>query len=145
MNAIVAKLRRLIGIQYEYKLEYQNFLTELLAEELVDEYEDGANTPAAREAFVNTFIGCGPSMIFEAKRAAYGALELATEAIAANENVDPADAAALNALLVNTTRFVGLEEGDGEDFHFMVAAYDLAKEIARVVDETVIPDPDPNP
>jgi hypothetical protein len=138
MNAIAAKLRRLIGIQYEYKLEFQNFLTTALAQYIVSDHDVGGNTPAARQAFVSTFIGCGPSMIFEAKRAAYGALELITEAIAADDDVSPADAAALNALLINTTRFVGIAEGDGEDFHFMVATYNLAKEIARVLEETTI-------
>jgi hypothetical protein len=138
MNAIVAKLRRLIGIQYEYKLEFQAFLTVALAVEMVADTDTSGNTPALREGFVDTFIGCGPSMSFEAKRAAYGALELITEAIAADDDVSPADATALNGLLVNTTRFVGLAEGDGEDFHFMVAAYNLAKEIARVITGTTI-------
>jgi hypothetical protein len=141
MNAIVAKLRRLIGIQYEYKLEFQNFLTEAIASDLVATYSSGGNTPTARGSFVNTFIGCGPSMIFEAKRSAYGALELICEAIAADGNVAPADAAALNNLLVLTTRYVGIAEGDGEDFHFMAAAYELAREIARVVDGTEISEP----
>ena len=138
MNAIVAKLLRLVGIQYEYKLEFQNFLTSALAAELVASYNEGTNTPTSRQKFVTTFIGCGPSMIFEAKRSAYGALELITEALAADDDVSPADIAILNSLLINTTRFVGIAEGDGEDFHFMVATYNLAKEIARVVNETVI-------
>jgi hypothetical protein len=138
MLAIVAKLRRLVGMQYEYKLEFQNFLTAALAIPSVLSYNSGGNTPAARSALVTTFIGCGPTMIFEAKRAAYGALELITEALAADDDVSPTDAAALNALLINTTRFVGIAEGDGEDYHFMVEAYKLAKEISEVVDGTVI-------
>jgi hypothetical protein len=138
MNAIVAKLRRLVGIQYEYKLEFQNFLTSALASELIVSYSQGANTPTARQAFVNTFIGCGPSMTFEAKRSAYGALELITEAMADDDDVSPTNAAILNSLLINTTRFVGIAEGDGEDYHFMVATYNLAKEIARVVAGTTI-------
>jgi hypothetical protein len=138
MNAIVAKLRRLIGIQYEYKLEFQAFLEAALAAYIVADTDTAGNTPAIRQGFVNTFIGCGPSMIFEAKRSAYGALELIAEAIAADDDVSPADASALNALLINTTRYVGIAEGDGEDFHFMAATYELAKEIARVLDTTVI-------
>jgi hypothetical protein len=138
MNAIVAKLRRLVGIQYEYKLEFQNFLTSVLAIELVASYNEGTNTPTARQKFVTTFIGCGPTMGFEAKRSAYGALELITEALAADDDVSPADVAILNSLLINTTRFVGIAEGDGEDFHFMVATYNLTKEIARVVAGTTI-------
>lgn len=145
MNAIVANLRRLVGIQYEYKLEFQRFLEIALSTALVADYNVVGNTPAARSAFVTTFEGCGPSMIFEAKRSAYGALELITEALAANANVSVADATALNALVINTIRFVGIAEGDGEDFHFMVATYHLAKEIARVVSETVIPTPPPTP
>lgn len=138
MNAIVARLRRLIGIQYEYKLEFQAFLEAALAAYVVADTDTAGNTPAIRQGFVNTFNGCGPSMIFEAKRAAYGALELIAEAIAADDDVSPADASALNALLINTTRYVGIAEGDGEDFHFMAATYELAKEISRILDVTVI-------
>jgi hypothetical protein len=138
MNAIVAKLYRLIGIQYEYKLEFQAFLEAALAAYIVADTNVTGNTPTIRQGLVDTFIGCGPSMGFEAKRAAYGALELITEAIAADDDVSAGDAATLNALLINTTRFVGLAEGDGEDYHFMVATYNLAKEIARILDETVI-------
>jgi hypothetical protein len=138
MNAIVARLRRLIGIQYEYKLAFQEFLTAAADSAVVATYSSGANTPTARGSFVDTFVGCGPSMIFEAKRAAYGALELICEAIAADDDVAPADATALNNLLVLTTRYVGIAEGDGEDFHFMAATYELAKEIARVLGGTTV-------
>jgi len=138
MNAIVAKLRRLIGIQYEYKLEFQNFLTAALADTTVSGTNVSGNTPALRTGFVDTFVGCGPAMGFEAKRAAYGALELITEALVNDDDVAPADATILNNLLVNVTSYVGLAEGDGEDFHFMVATYNLAKEIARVSADTVI-------
>ena len=138
MEAIVAKLRRLIGIQYEYKLEFQNFLTAILAEDLISSYNQGGNTPTSRQEFVTTFINCGPAMGFEAKRAAYGALELITEALADDDDVSPTDTDILNSLLINTTRFVGIAEGDGEDFNFMVASYNLAKEIARVASDTVI-------
>jgi hypothetical protein len=138
MNAIVARLRRLIGIQYEYKLAFQEFLTAAANSGIIATYSSGANTPTARGSFVDTFVGCGPSMIFEAKRAAYGALELICEAIAADDDVAPADATALNNLLVLTTRYVGIAEGDGEDFHFMAATYELAKEIARVLEGTTV-------
>lgn len=138
MNAIVAKLRRLIGIQYEYKLEFKNFLTAALAVPMVSSYNQAGNTPALRQGFVDTFTKCGPSMTFEAKRAAYGALELITEAIAADDDVSSANASILNGLLINVTRFVGISEGDGEDFHFMVASYELADEINRVLLNTTI-------
>ena len=141
MNAIIAKLRRLIGIQYEYKLEFQAFLEAALIAYVVADTDVTGNTPAIRQGLVDTFIGCGPSMGFEAKKAAYGALELITEAVAADDDVAPADIAALNALLINTTRFVGIAEGDGEDFHFMVATYELAKEIARVLGGTTVRGP----
>jgi hypothetical protein len=138
MNAIVAKLRRLIGIQYEYKLEFQAFLEAALSDTTVANTDTTGNTPAIRQGLVDTFIGCGPTMGFEAKRAAYGALELITEAIAADDDVAAGDATALNALLINTTRYVGIAEGDHEDYHFMVATYNLAKEIARVLDVTTV-------
>lgn len=138
MEAIVAKLRRLVGIQYEYKLEFQKFLTSALASGFISTYTQGSNTPTARQAFATTFNGCGPAMGFEAKRAAYGALELITEALAADDDVSSADVAILNSLLIDTTRFVGIAEGDGEDFHFMVSTYNLAKEISRVVNNTTV-------
>jgi hypothetical protein len=138
LGVTVAQLRRLIGIQFEYKIKLQAFLLFALASPAIFNYDEPGNTPSIREEFVETFIGCGPSMGFEAKRAAYGAFELITEALANDDDVSPANAAILNALLVNTTRFVGIAEGDGEGFHFMVATYELAKEIARVAEQTPI-------
>lgn len=138
MNAIVAKLKRLVGMSYEFQLEFKAFLAAALAAPTVASYDEAGNTPALRQGFVTTFNGCAPSMNFEAKRAAYGALELIAQAIADDDDTSPADAAILNAQLVNTTRFVGIAEGDAENFHYMVATYDLAKEIARVLTDTVI-------
>lgn len=135
----VTRLRRLIGIQFEYKIELQNLLQMLLtASSIIADYDEPGNTPALRGQFVNTFIGCGASMKFEAKRAAYGALELITAAVAADDDVSANNSAALNALLVNTTRFVGMEEGDGEDFHFMVAVYDLVAKLVEVIENTTV-------
>jgi hypothetical protein len=138
LSVTANQLRRLIGIQFEHKIKLQTFFLFALASPAIFSYDEPGNTPGIREEFVETFVGCGPSMGFEAKRAAYGAFELITEALANDDDVSPADAAILNALLVNTTRFVGIAEGDGEDFHFMVATYELVKEIARVVEQTTI-------
>jgi len=138
LEVTAGQLRRLIGIQFEYKIKLQTFLLFALSWPTIFSYNQPGNTPSIREEFVETFIGCGPSMGFEAKRAAYGAFELITEALANNGDVYSADATILNALLVNTTRFVGIAEGDGEDFNFMVATYELAKEIARVAEQTPI-------
>lgn len=138
MNEFAEKLYRLIGIQYEYKLLFREFLDSALDSALVVGFESGPNTPALRADFAQVFAQCGPAMSFEAKRAAYGCLELICEALAAHEDVEPADVTIINSKLVYATKFVGLAEGDGEDFHFMVAAYELAKEIARIDDETIV-------
>lgn len=131
------RLYRLIGMQFEYKIELQNTLTLLLTSSpIVADYDVAGNTPTIREDLVDTFIGCGPTMGFEAKRAAYGALELIAEAIANDDDVASGDASTLNSLLLNTTRFVGIDEGDHEDFHFMVATYNLLNGIINVLNDT---------
>jgi hypothetical protein len=121
----VATLKRLIGIEYSYKLELQNWFGTVLADELLVGWSSGANTPAARTALYDKFVACGPSMGFSAKQFAYGILELVIDALVNNVDV-PTDpyVNTLNDQLVNVTRFVGLE-GEG-DFSFMVAVYELS-------------------
>lgn len=127
-----AKLKKLVGIQFEFKSELQTFLTTVLANTLVLEYDTGANTPASRTALLNQFIGCGPSMGFEAKKFAYGTLELVVDALVNNPDV-PTDpyANSLNAQLVNITRYVGI--AGEEDFHFMVAVYNLSVTLSDIL------------
>jgi hypothetical protein len=126
-----ATLKKLVGMQFNYKLELQTFLTTVLANKLVLEYNTGANTPAARTALLNQFIGCGPSMGFEARKFAYGTLELIVDALVNNPDV-PADpyANALNDQLVNITRYVGIAGERG--YHFMVAVYDLSVTLSDI-------------
>jgi len=128
-------LHRKIGMEFEYKISFQEFLTEAITSPLVSSYNSGSNTPTARNQFVDNFFTCGPSMGFEAKRAAYGALELVVGALVANANVPAADKTALNDQLVNITRYVGLT-GDG-DFHFMVATFNLAETISYITADVV--------
>jgi hypothetical protein len=128
-------LHRKIGMEFEYKISFQEFLTEAIASPLVVPYNTGANTPAAREAAKNKFVICGPSMGFEAKKFAYATLELVVGALVANANVPAADKTALNDQLVNITRYVGLT-GDG-DFHFMVATFNLAETISYITADVV--------
>lgn len=128
-------LHRKIGMEFEYKISFQEFLGEAIASPLVSSYNTGANTPAARTAAKNAFVACGPSMGFEAKKFAYATLELVVGALVANANVPAADKTALNDQLVNITRYVGLE-GDG-DFHFMVATFNLAETISAIIAEVV--------
>jgi len=128
-----ATLKKLVGMQFNYKLELQTFLSTVLTNKLVLEYNTGANTPAARTALLNQFIGCGPTMGFEAKKFAYGTLELIVDALVNNPDV-PTDpyANALNDQLVNVTRYVGI--AGEEDFHFMVAVYNLSVTLSSIVD-----------
>ena len=121
----VTTLKRLIGIEYSYKLELQSWFATVLSDELLVGWSSGANTPAARTALRNKFVACGPTMGFSAKQFAYGILELVIDALVNNVDV-PTDpyVNALNSQLVNVTRYVGME-GDG-DFNFMVAVYNLS-------------------
>lgn len=128
-------LHRKIGMEFEYKISFQEFLTEAIASPLVVSYNSGSNTPTARTAAKNKFVACGPSMGFEAKKFAYATLELVVGALAANANVPTADKTVLNDQLVNVTRYVGIN-GDG-DFHFMVATFNLAEAISGVIAEVV--------
>lgn len=128
-------LHRKIGMEFEYKISFQEFLGEAIASPLVSSYNSGANTPTARTAAKDKFVTCGPSMGFEAKKFAYATLELVVGALAANANVPAADKTVLNDQLVNVTRYVGIA-GDG-DFHFMVATFNLAEAISAVIAEVV--------
>ena len=121
----VTTLKRLIGIEYSYKLELQSWFATVLSDELLVGWSSGANTPAARTDLRNKFVACGPSMGFSAKQFAYGALELVIDALVNNVDV-PTDpyVNSLNDQLVNVTRYVGIA-GDG-DYNFMVAVYNLS-------------------
>jgi hypothetical protein len=128
-------LYRTLGIQFEYKIKFQEFLDEARTDALVSSYSSAPNTSANRLALYNNFVKAGPTMGFEAKKAAYGLLEYICEALNANADVPAADKTAINDLLVNVTRYTGLT-GE-EDFHFMVATFNLAEVISAIIAEVV--------
>lgn len=138
-NILNQGLYRVLGIQYEYKLRFQEFLNEARTDSLISSYTNGANTAAARLALYNEFVKAGPSMGFEAKRAAYGLLEYICEALVANADVPAESKTILNDLLVTVTRYVGI--AGEEDFHFMVATFNLAEAISTCIAE-VVPAPE---
>jgi hypothetical protein len=130
-NILNEGLSRTLGIEFEFKLKLQTLLAEYQGAPLVQ--AEAAEAAAALVA-LNKFIGCGPSMGFEAKRFAYGAFEQIIAALQASATVPAADKTALTSELVNVTRYVGLE-GE-EDFHFMVAAFNLCELISGIIGET---------
>lgn len=134
-NILNQGLYRTLGIQFEYKIKLQEFLNEARTSPLVSSYSSGSNTAANRLALYNSFVKAGPSMGFEAKKAAYGLLEYICGALNANANVQASDKTAINNLLVNVTRYVGI--AGEEDFHFMVATFNLAEVISSIVAEVV--------
>ena len=136
-NILNEGLSRTLGIEFEFKLRLQTLLAEFKNDPLV-RYADGVSgTETSQYAAAGTaltkFIKCGPSMGFEAKRNAYAVLEQVVAALKAASQVPAADDTALTNELVNVTRFVGLE-GE-EDFHFMVATFNLCELISGVVGE----------
>ena len=136
MTVTTSTLKRLVGIEFEFKSSLDDFLQTVLDNKLVLEYNSGSNTPAARTSLLNSFVSCGPSMGFEAKKFAYGTLELIVNALVNNPDV-PEDPYAneLNDQLVNITRYVGIE-GEG-DYHFMVAVYNLTVTLSEILDNVV--------
>lgn len=140
-------LRRKIGMEFEYKISLQEFLTEAIGSPLVSSYSSGPNTAQARQDNRDYFVKCGPTMGFEAKKFAYITLEYVVQALLANANVPAADKTAINGLLlsviphmktgitIDVDRYAGLE-GDG-DFHFMVATFNLAEGISKIIAEVV--------
>lgn len=128
-------LHRTLGIQFEYKIKLQEFLSEAYTDSLISSYSVAPNTSANRVALYNSFVKAGPTMGFEAKKAAYGLLEYICEALNANADVPAADKTAINNLLVNVTRYTGIT-GE-EDFHFMVATFNLAEVISAIIAEVV--------
>lgn len=134
-NILNQGLYRTLGIQFEYKIKFQEFLDEARTDSLISSYSSGTNTAANRLALYNSFVKAGPTMGFEAKKAAYGLLEYICEALTANADVPAADKTSINDLLVDVTRYVGLE-GE-EDFHFMVATFNLAEVISAIIAEVV--------
>ncbi len=136
-NILNEGLSRTLGIEFEFKLRLQTLLAEFKDDPLV-RYVDGTSAPEtdqypAASAALTKFIKCGPSMGFEAKRNAYAVLEEVVTALKNSGKVPAADDTALTSELVNVTRFVGLE-GE-EDFHFMVAVFNLCEKVSGVVGE----------
>ena len=136
-NILNEGLSRTLGIEFEFKLKLQTLLTEFKDDPLV-RYANGVSGTETTQyplavAALTKFIKCGPSMGFEAKRNAYAVLEQVVGALKASSKVPAADDTALTAELVNVTKFVGLE-GE-EDFHFMVATFNLCELISGVVGE----------
>lgn len=129
-NILNEGLSRTLGIEFEFKLKLQTLLTEFKDDSLV---QAQAGEAAAAAAALTKFIQCGPSMGFEAKRNAYACLEQIVIALQASPSVPAADDTALTNELVNVTKFVGLE-GE-EDFHFMVAVFNLCEVISGIVGE----------
>lgn len=129
-NILNEGLSRTLGIEFEFKLKLQTLLTEFKDDPLV---QAQAGEAAAAATALTKFIKCGPSMGFEAKRNAYAVIEQVVGALKASSKVPAADDTALTAELVNVTKFVGLE-GE-EDFHFMVATFNICELISGVVGE----------
>ena len=134
-NILNQGLYRTLGIQFEYKIKFKEFLNEARTSPLVSSYTSGLNTAANRLALYDSFVKAGPSMGFTAKRIAYGLLEYICAALNANADVQSSDKTAINNLLVNVTRYTGLT-GE-EDFHFMVATFKLAEVISGIIGEVV--------
>ncbi len=136
-NILNEGLSRTLGIEFEFKLKLQTLLAEFKDDPLVRYANGVSGTETAAYAAAGTaltkFIKCGPSMGFEAKRNAYAVLEQVVTALKAVAKVPAADDTALTNELVNVTKFVGLE-GE-EDFHFMVAVFNLCELISGVVGE----------
>jgi len=129
-------LRRLVGLEFNYKLELQDFFSTVLADKLVLDYNQNGNTPAIRTSLYNKFVECGPSMGFSSKQYAYGLLELIIEALVNNPDVPTNPYKnSLNDNLVNVSRFVGIA-GEG-DYHFMVAVYKLSVVLSAIVDYVI--------
>ena len=134
-NVLNQGLYRTLGIQFEYKIKLKEFLNEAYTSPLVSSYTSGSNTAANRLARYNSFVKAGPSMGFEVKKAAYGLLEYICAALTANADVQASDKTAINGLLVNVTRYVGI--AGEEDYHFMVATFKLAEVISSIIAEVV--------
>ncbi len=134
-NILNQGLYRTLGIQFEYKIKFKEFLNEARTSPLVSSYTSGSNTAANRLALYDSFVKAGPSMGFTAKKIAYGLLEYICAALNANTNVQASDKTAINNLLVNVTRYTGL--AGEEDFHFMVATFNLAEVISGIIGEVV--------
>lgn len=134
-NILNQGLYRTLGIQFEYKIKFKEFLNEARTSPLVSSYTSGSNTAANRLALYDSFVKAGPSMGFTAKKTAYGLLEYICAALNANADVQASDKTAINSLLVNVTRYTGLT-GE-EDFHFMVATFKLAEVISGIIGEVV--------
>ena len=136
-NILNEGLSRTLGIEFEFKLRLQTLLAEFKDDPLVRYVNGASGTETAQYAAAGTaltkFIKCGPSMGFEAKRNAYAVLEQVVTALKNSGKVPAADDTALTSELVNVTRFVGLE-GE-EDFHFMVAVFNLCEKVSGVVGE----------
>lgn len=133
MNDSASNLLRLVGIGFEFKRELGNFFTAVLANPTVSAYDSAPNTPTARAALLAAYNRTGPSMAFSTVENAYDLLAYVVEATEGDDDVSPEDSDELNSLVLSAARYVGMDEGDNEHFHFMVEAYKLARKLADVL------------
>lgn len=127
-------LKSKLGIEFEFKNSLLSFLTNVLSNVIVEDYDVPGNTPALRESSLDNLFLVGSSMGFEYKVAAYNLFALVDSAVLASEDVAEEDKELVDTLTSLVSRYVGLE-GDG-DFHFMVAVYRLAEAISQALDMT---------
>lgn len=127
-------LKRLIGLEFQYKLKLEGVLEDLLDAAPISAYDSGSNTPAARTALLVNYQGCAPALGFSSKQFAYGVLELAIDALMNTPLAPslPSVAPLVNAKMLQVSREVGTE-GEG-DFHFMVAVDQVLELLNQYVD-----------
>lgn len=133
MNTNVAKLLRLVGIGFEFKAELGRFFASALANPFFSAYNSAPNTPAARTALLAAYNAAGPSMSFSTEKYAYELLSYLAQAIVADDDFSAPQKTALNKQVLSAQRYVGIDEGDHESYHFMVEAYKLAAQIANLI------------
>lgn len=133
MITSVQKLLRLVGIGYEFKLELGRFLELVLTDPYIESYDETGNTPEIREGLYEAYLRTGPSMSFSTEEYAYKLLKLIAEVIVDDDDASTEEKAELNRLVLSAQRYVGIDEGDHESFHFMVEAYKLSAKIAELI------------
>lgn len=125
-------LRDKVGMSFEFKRSFIQYLYKVLSASEVYDYDVEGNSPEIREEAVNKVDLTTPAMKFEYKAAAYRSLALIDEAILNSEGVGNTEKSKISSLTMLVSRYVGLSGDD--DYHFMVAVYQLSEAISEALE-----------
>lgn len=148
LTSFVNRLRSAIPIKFTFQeILLQSIIPLLNGIGVVVDYNE--ELTEAQEAFTDerlSYLGVGGTtpyraigMSFEFKKNFYELVDLFVGLLVNDDSISLEQKTELETHLSMVQRFVGLPEGDGEDYHFMVAVYYLMKAVDDVLNNIPVP------